>query len=152
MGVKQEMKQEAAAGAMGVVPYALKMKNFPSKRFNKICVFCGSSSGKKGVFSNEALNLGRELVWTSASKKWWSLSGFFMFFWLNSYYFWVEILVMTMWCFLNGAGEPEDRSGVWRRQYWPHGSSGSDGSVWRWSCCRVITNSSHTFLLSKFCN
>jgi hypothetical protein len=30
----------------------------PSKKIKKICVFCGSSSGKKGVFSNEALNLG----------------------------------------------------------------------------------------------
>ncbi|XP_073393871.1 probable cytokinin riboside 5'-monophosphate phosphoribohydrolase LOGL10 [Physcomitrium patens] len=44
-----------------VVHYAEKIM-FPSKRFKKICVFCGSSSGKKGVFSNEALNLGRELV------------------------------------------------------------------------------------------
>ena len=34
----------------------------PSKRFRRICVFCGSSSGKKDVFSNEALSLGRELV------------------------------------------------------------------------------------------
>ncbi|XP_024369696.1 probable cytokinin riboside 5'-monophosphate phosphoribohydrolase LOGL10 isoform X3 [Physcomitrium patens] len=33
-----------------------------SKRFKRICVFCGSSSGKKDIFSNVALSLGRELV------------------------------------------------------------------------------------------
>lgn len=95
-------------GVMGVVLYVLKMKNFFFKRFNKICVFCGSSSGKKGVFSNEVFNFGCELVWILVLKKWWSFLGFFMFFWLNSYYFWVEILVMIMWCFLNGVGELED--------------------------------------------
>lgn len=62
MGAKQELKQEAAAV---VVPYAEKMM-FAPKRFKKICVFCGSSSGKKGVFSNEALDLGRELVCIAA--------------------------------------------------------------------------------------
>ena len=63
MGAKQMMEQETPAV---VVPYVEKekmmMSSCPSKRFKKICVFCGSSSGKKGVFSNEALNLGRELV------------------------------------------------------------------------------------------
>ena len=58
MGAKQELKQETPSVVM---PYVEKPL-FPSKRFKKICVFCGSSSGKKGVFSNEALNLGRELV------------------------------------------------------------------------------------------
>ncbi|KAG0580325.1 hypothetical protein M758_4G166300 [Ceratodon purpureus] len=58
MGAKVELKQEVP---VVVVPDTEKMM-FPSKRFKKICVFCGSSSGKKGVFSNEALNLGRELV------------------------------------------------------------------------------------------
>ncbi|XP_024392170.1 probable cytokinin riboside 5'-monophosphate phosphoribohydrolase LOGL10 [Physcomitrium patens] len=61
MGAKQ-MEQEAPAL---VLPYVEKMEkklSFASKRFKKICVFCGSSSGKKGVFSDEALNLGRELV------------------------------------------------------------------------------------------
>ncbi|XP_024392506.1 probable cytokinin riboside 5'-monophosphate phosphoribohydrolase LOGL10 isoform X2 [Physcomitrium patens] len=33
-----------------------------SKRFKRICVFCGSSSGKKDIFSSVALSLGRELV------------------------------------------------------------------------------------------
>uniref|UniRef100_A0A7I4EE59 cytokinin riboside 5'-monophosphate phosphoribohydrolase n=1 Tax=Physcomitrium patens TaxID=3218 RepID=A0A7I4EE59_PHYPA len=33
-----------------------------AKRFRRICVFCGSSSGRKDVFTNEALSLGRELV------------------------------------------------------------------------------------------
>lgn len=57
MGAIQEEKSTVPA----TLPYAEKMM-LPSKRFKKICVFCGSSSGKKGVFSNEALNLGRELV------------------------------------------------------------------------------------------
>lgn len=34
----------------------------PSKRFKRICVFCGSSRGKKDIFSNVAFSLGRELV------------------------------------------------------------------------------------------
>jgi predicted Rossmann-fold nucleotide-binding protein len=67
MGAKQMMEQETPAVA---VPYVekkekkekLMMTSGASKRFKKLCVFCGSSSGKKGVFSNEALNLGRELV------------------------------------------------------------------------------------------
>jgi hypothetical protein len=33
-----------------------------SKRFKRVCVFCGSSSGNGTVFSNVALDLGRELV------------------------------------------------------------------------------------------
>ena len=70
MGAKQVMEQLEAPSV--VVPYVEKPKDSSksltcaSKRFKKICVFCGSSSGKKGVFSNEALNLGRELVCTQA--------------------------------------------------------------------------------------
>lgn len=33
-----------------------------SKRFKRVCVFCGSSSGNGTVFSDVALDLGRELV------------------------------------------------------------------------------------------
>lgn len=33
-----------------------------SSRFRRICVFCGSSNGRKDVFAHEALSLGRELV------------------------------------------------------------------------------------------
>lgn len=32
------------------------------RTFKRICVFCGSSSGKKDIFSNVALSLGRDLV------------------------------------------------------------------------------------------
>lgn len=62
MGAKQ-MEKEAPSSAV-VLPYLEKKEKIidPSKRFKKICVFCGSSSGKKGVFSNEALILGSELV------------------------------------------------------------------------------------------
>ncbi|KAJ7518007.1 hypothetical protein O6H91_21G050400 [Diphasiastrum complanatum] len=31
-------------------------------RFRRICVFCGSSSGKKSSYSDAALDLGKELV------------------------------------------------------------------------------------------
>lgn len=30
--------------------------------FKKICVFCGSNSGNRKIFSDAALDLGRELV------------------------------------------------------------------------------------------
>lgn len=70
MGAKQDLKQEAAV----MVPFAERMM-FPSKMFKKICVFCGSSSGKKGVFTNEALNLGRELV----CQAWWNIRWFLFF-------------------------------------------------------------------------
>eukprot|EP01018_Ginkgo_biloba_P037934 Gb_24266 [translate_table: standard] len=33
-----------------------------NKRFRRICVFCGSSSGNKSIFSDAALDLGKELV------------------------------------------------------------------------------------------
>ena len=33
-----------------------------ARRFTTVCVFCGSSSGNGTVFSNVALDLGRELV------------------------------------------------------------------------------------------
>jgi hypothetical protein len=32
------------------------------RTFKRICVFCGSSSGKKDIFSSVALSLGRDLV------------------------------------------------------------------------------------------
>ncbi|KAL8132107.1 hypothetical protein AgCh_007850 [Apium graveolens] len=33
-----------------------------SSRFNRICVFCGSSSGKKATYQDAAVELGKELV------------------------------------------------------------------------------------------
>lgn len=45
----------ATAGDSGVVSTS-------KSRFGRICVFCGSCSGRKDIFTNEALNLGRELV------------------------------------------------------------------------------------------
>lgn len=33
-----------------------------SSRFKRICVFCGSSSGKKASYQDAAVELGRELV------------------------------------------------------------------------------------------
>lgn len=38
------------------------MDREPRSKFNKICVFCGSNSGNKTVFSDAALDLGNELV------------------------------------------------------------------------------------------
>lgn len=37
-----------------------------ARRFTRVCVFCGSSSGNGTVFSNVALDLGRELVYYSS--------------------------------------------------------------------------------------
>lgn len=146
MGAKQMEKESLSP----VVAGKEKMLFDSSKRFKKICVFCGSSSGKKGVFSDEALNLGRELVSARIAH--------------------VDISVITSKCLkvmhhpqlvyrfavlqssqrmcrvvgvvLTGAhvaGEPEDRFGVRRRKYWTHGSSSSDRQGWRWSRRRVST-------------
>lgn len=54
MGMLQQQVEESA-----------ELKSTPtkaSKRFKRVCVFCGSSSGNGTVYSNVALNLGRELV------------------------------------------------------------------------------------------
>jgi len=61
MGAKQVEKETASSAVTAVLPKEKTMFE-SSMRFKRICVFCGSSSGKKGVFSNEALNLGTELV------------------------------------------------------------------------------------------
>lgn len=47
------MMMEAAAAA------AAEKK---ASKFNKICVFCGSSPGKKTTYTDAALQLGNELV------------------------------------------------------------------------------------------
>lgn len=44
------------------LPYNLENEARVSKRFKRICVFCGSSNGKKDIFNTVAYCLGRELV------------------------------------------------------------------------------------------
>lgn len=46
-------------------------------RFKRVCVFCGSSSGKRDSYKEAALELGRELVKFALSC---SVSLFFNFF------------------------------------------------------------------------
>lgn len=38
------------------------MEKVESSKFNRICVFCGSSSGKKTSYQEAAIDLGKELV------------------------------------------------------------------------------------------
>ena len=54
MEIVKEEEEEAAVEAMGlsVVP----------SRFRRICVFCGSSQGKKKSYQDAAVELGEELV------------------------------------------------------------------------------------------
>lgn len=40
------------------------MKEMKQSKFNRICVFCGSSSGKKSTYTEAATELGQELVCT----------------------------------------------------------------------------------------
>ena len=57
------MEQEAPSVLLSYVEKpkdSLKSLICAFKRFKKMCVFCGSSNGKKGVLSHEALNLGPE--------------------------------------------------------------------------------------------
>lgn len=37
-------------------------KEMNTSKFNKICVFCGSSSGKKNSYKEAAIELAKELV------------------------------------------------------------------------------------------
>lgn len=68
---------EAMVGSMGKLPgehevagvcppsaaaLLAKERSAGKRIFKSICVFCGSSSGKKDIFSSVALSLGRELV------------------------------------------------------------------------------------------
>jgi hypothetical protein len=47
-----------------VVPAANKNKSSSSSRFRRVCVFCGSSPGKKAAYQLAAVQLGRHLVRT----------------------------------------------------------------------------------------
>ncbi|WOL18918.1 hypothetical protein Cni_G27715 [Canna indica] len=38
------------------------MEESKSSRFKRVCVFCGSSSGKKNCYRDAAVELGRELA------------------------------------------------------------------------------------------
>jgi hypothetical protein len=40
----------------------MEENNIAKSRFKRVCVFCGSSSGKKNCYSDAALELGQELV------------------------------------------------------------------------------------------
>ncbi|KAG0580327.1 hypothetical protein KC19_4G164900 [Ceratodon purpureus] len=51
---QEEVKHEARGEELKEVIF--------KRTFKRICVFCGSSSGYKDIFSNVALSLGRELV------------------------------------------------------------------------------------------
>lgn len=52
---EMEMKEEAEA------PPGVEATGAPS-RFRRICVFCGSSKGKKTSYQDAAVELGQELV------------------------------------------------------------------------------------------
>jgi len=63
MGKLQQQQQEVEEFAqLKSTPTSYPTNPKASKRFNRVCVFCGSSSGNGTVYSNVALNLGRELV------------------------------------------------------------------------------------------
>jgi hypothetical protein len=65
MGKLQQQQQEVEEFAqLKSTPTSYPTNPKASKRFNRVCVFCGSSSGNGTVYSNVALNLGRELVRT----------------------------------------------------------------------------------------
>ncbi|CAD6263028.1 unnamed protein product [Miscanthus lutarioriparius] len=53
--MEMEIKEEEAAEVMD-------MTTVPSPRFRRICVFCGSSQGKKKSYQDAAVELGEELV------------------------------------------------------------------------------------------
>jgi hypothetical protein len=53
-------------------------------KFKSVCVFCGSKSGNKKIFSDAALDLGRELV--SIVLLTLFLSAFFFFFEFGGYF------------------------------------------------------------------
>ena len=52
---EEEEEEEAAVEAMG-------LSSVVPSRFRRICVFCGSSQGKKKSYQDAAVELGEELV------------------------------------------------------------------------------------------
>nr|DAD49034.1 TPA_asm: hypothetical protein HUJ06_018971 [Nelumbo nucifera] len=59
------------------------MEGNTQSKFKRVCVFCGSSSGNRKVFSDAALELGTELVNSGPfrlSTYNWSIAFFFFFF------------------------------------------------------------------------
>jgi len=53
--LEMEIKEEEGEEVM-------EMTTVPSPRFRRICVFCGSSQGKKKSYQDAAVELGEELV------------------------------------------------------------------------------------------
>jgi len=92
-------------------------------KFTRVCVFCGSKSGNKKIFSDAALDLGRQLVsililtlFLSTFDQ--NLEGFFL--WGREF-----------------SGWEEDGFSVWRRECWIDGACFSNSLWWRESCFRV---------------
>ncbi|RZS01039.1 hypothetical protein BHM03_00030853 [Ensete ventricosum] len=71
---------------------AVVAKRSSASRFRRVCVFCGSSPGKKASYQLAATQLGHELVSSSI------------------------VLYVISSC------PKEHRLGVWWRKRWPHGS------------------------------
>lgn len=44
----------------------MEMEMNNQSKFNRICVFCGSSAGKKSTYKDAAIELGKELVMNSS--------------------------------------------------------------------------------------
>lgn len=107
------------------------------RTFKRICVFCGSSSGKKDIFSSVALSLGRDLVQFIIRLLSWSLLAPSVDFNLLEIVSFSVCRSSSQLCRCVCTGEQESELGVWRRKRRSYGSSGSDCACGRRSCNRV---------------
>lgn len=123
-------------------------------RFKRVCVFCGSSTGKRNCYRDAALELGQELVSINNT----SIVQFILILLIINIFFsfcfwsWPMLLVLVgiSILFLSSASRPlcwwpvflyeglkEVGSCLRRRKYWVDGFGFSGGPPWWWTCSRV---------------
>ncbi|RWW55342.1 hypothetical protein BHE74_00038040 [Ensete ventricosum] len=66
---KERQKQRGRGGGDTGEPRRMEggQQEAKASKFRRICVFCGSSQGKKSSYQDAAIELGKELVCSSSS-------------------------------------------------------------------------------------
>ena len=132
-----------------------------SSRFKRVCVFCGSSTGKRNCYRDAAIELAQELVLllvhlndSPFMKMNYNqlVSVFFVTFFFN---FFISISFSTcsleffLWyiiCFLNVCeGVKEAGPCLWRWEYWANGSGFTSCASWWGQSSWVLCFHFHEF-------
>lgn len=85
-------------------------REMKQSRFSRICVFCGSSQGKKRSYQDAAVELGGELVL-------FCFLFFFFFFWLRDLFLalqWILITICLLGIFVHGLVHSVLGSFLWK--------------------------------------